>query len=182
MTKKPTSIRLVPVLLLTLATSLGGCVAPPIMDAPVSGEKVVRVTGYGAASIDSTLSPTQRHLLGVRAAKVDAYRNLAEQVQGLQVNGNSSVRDLASKNDTIQTYVSAYLRGARVVSTEMVSNGMYEAVVELTLAPTFFQCVWGMPSAPCSASHYEEPWYYGPYYHGPYYHGPYHRSPYYYAP
>ncbi|MDD3608615.1 MAG: LPP20 family lipoprotein [Halothiobacillaceae bacterium] len=140
MAKTPASTRLSP-LLLALSLGLTGCLPPQAMNGPGASDPVVRVSGHGAASTDPGLSPTQRHLMGVRAAKVDAYRNLAEQVNGLKVAGTSTVGELAAQNDSVRTFVEAYLRGARVVSTDLVSNGMYEAIVELHLAPTFYQGV-----------------------------------------
>jgi len=53
--------------------------------------------------------------LAGRAAQVDAYRNLAEQVYGFRVWGNTTVSAFVTQNDAVRTYVDAFIRGARVV-------------------------------------------------------------------
>lgn len=78
--------------------------------------------------------------MAMRAAQVDAYRNLAEQVYGFRVWGNTAVSAFAIQNDVVRTYVEAFIRGARVVSMTSIADGNFEATVELDLAPHFLDC------------------------------------------
>jgi hypothetical protein len=64
----------------------------------------VGLNGYG----------TNRQL-AKRAAVVDAYRNLAEATQGVQVDADTTVEKLTLQSDTIRTHVSALIRGAKIV-------------------------------------------------------------------
>ncbi|EEG07433.1 LPP20 family lipoprotein [Pseudogulbenkiania ferrooxidans] len=159
---------LLPLSVLTLALALSACAAPRQTTAaagsdPISGAgyvgagiepeapKVVvkevnpyqpvtiRVTGVGAAPLGTTLSPSQRKLLGLRAAKLDAFRAVAEEVQGMKLVGNSSVSNMLATNDAFRTYVDAYLRGVKVLSNTMAPDGTTEAVAEIVLDNDFYR-------------------------------------------
>jgi hypothetical protein len=79
--------------------------------------------------------------MAMRAAQVDAYRSLAEQVHGFRVWGNTAVSAFVTQNDSVRTYVDAFIRGARVVSMTAIGDGNFEATVELTLPEDFAACV-----------------------------------------
>ncbi|AAQ59580.1 hypothetical protein CV_1906 [Chromobacterium violaceum ATCC 12472] len=100
---------------------------------------VVRVTGSGAAPYTNSLTPSQRKLLAMRAARLDAFRSIAEQVQGMKLVGNSSVSNMIANSDSFRTYVDAYLRGVTIVSTVMKPDGTSEAVAEITLDQEFYK-------------------------------------------
>ncbi|WP_434628230.1 LPP20 family lipoprotein [Chromobacterium sp. CV08] len=100
---------------------------------------IVRVTGTGAAPYTNSLTPSQRKLLAMRAARLDAFRAIAEQVQGMKLVGNSSVSNMIANNDSFRTYVDAYLRGVTIVSTSMKPDGTSEAVAEITLDQEFYR-------------------------------------------
>ncbi|PTU66222.1 hypothetical protein DB032_15450 [Chromobacterium sp. Panama] len=100
---------------------------------------VVRVVGSGAAPYTSSLTPSQRKLLALRAARLDAFRAIAEQVQGMKLVGNSSVSNMIANSDSFRTYVDAYLRGVNIVSNNMKPDGTSEAVAEITLDQDFYK-------------------------------------------
>lgn len=103
---------------------------------------VIRVSGHGAQSrTDSQISTTQRNLLAMRASKMDAYRNLAERVYGTRIQGNTTVQNLATRDDNIRGYVDNLVRGAKVLSTRDLGNGAYETQMELVLEPRFQNCM-----------------------------------------
>ncbi|GAB7126383.1 hypothetical protein JCM19000A_08900 [Silvimonas sp. JCM 19000] len=99
----------------------------------------VNAVGYGALPMIDGLTNTQRRLLAMRASKLDAYRSLAETVQGIKLSGQSSVSALALTNDSFRAYVEAWLRGARVVSVTPLPEGGYETVLELQLGSDFYK-------------------------------------------
>jgi len=76
--------------------------------------------------------------MAMRASKLDAYRALAEQVQGVRVNGNSTVAAMMAQVDSFRVYVDAYLRGVQVVTVTQMEDGNFETTVELTLDDQFF--------------------------------------------
>jgi hypothetical protein len=79
--------------------------------------------------------------MAMRAAQIDAYRSLAEQVHGFRVWGNTAVSDFVTQNDSVRTYVDAFIRGARLVGMVSIGDGNFEATVELSLPPNFAYCV-----------------------------------------
>lgn len=102
--------------------------------------KEVKITavGYGASSSYEGYTPGQKRLMAMRTSKLDAYRSLAEQVQGVRVNGNSTVSAMMTQVDSFRVLVDAYLRGAQVVSVIPMNDGNYETTMELTLDSRFF--------------------------------------------
>ena len=77
--------------LIWLAGLTAGCATPLFEHAQVTSpaaSRVAKITavGYGA-SRENGYTPGQRRLMAMRASKLDAYRALAEQVQGVWVNG-----------------------------------------------------------------------------------------------
>ena len=112
----------------------GGCATTPV------SQKLTAI-GYGNSGSYGQYTSGQAKLMAMRAAKVDAYRNLAEQVQGLRVRGDTAVSAFVAQNDTIRTYVDSFIRGARVVNVMAIADGNYEATVELELTPVFFDCL-----------------------------------------
>lgn len=99
----------------------------------------IHVVGNGAPPYSNALTPSQRKLLAMRAARLDAFRAIAEQVQGMKLIGSSSVANMIATSDGFRTYVDAYLRGVRIVSTTLLPDGTSEAVAEIVLDQAFYQ-------------------------------------------
>ncbi len=102
---------------------------------------VISATGYAAPMVSKKLSRPQIRLLTLRGSKVDAYRNLSERVYGLKLRGSSSLRNMMAAHDELQTFVDAYLMGAKVVSQRELEDGSFETIVEMALQENFQQCV-----------------------------------------
>lgn len=88
----------------------------------ISGGKIV-VEGIGGAG--QTMSN------GYRAATVDAYRLIAEEVHGVQIDADTTVEDSILTSDIIKTKVNGVIKGAKVVSRSVDGNGYYHVVMEL---------------------------------------------------
>lgn len=71
--------------------------------------------------------------LARRAAIVDAQRNLLEEIEGVQVDAETTVEDLTIASDTIRTKVSGLLQGAKVVEEKYNVDGSYEVKIILPL-------------------------------------------------
>lgn len=63
--------------------------------------------------------------LARRAAIVDAYRNLAETIQGVQVDSDTVMQDLVIQSDTVRAKVSALVKGARIIEEGTNADGSY---------------------------------------------------------
>lgn len=73
-------------------------------------------------------------LMAERAAKVEAYRNLAETVMGLRISSNTYVRDFVAESDEIRTSLNTFLQGARQVGPpRYMPDGIVEVDVEVTI-------------------------------------------------
>lgn len=81
------------------------------------------VTAEGTGLPPEGMPAARGKVLARRAAIVDAYRQLAETVQGIQLDAETTVRELAVSSDIINTKVSALVKGARVVSQEYMEDG-----------------------------------------------------------
>ena len=67
--------------------------------------------GYAVVSTQPGKSDAQRRLMAIRAARMAAIRELAEQIHGLQVDSNTTVVDLMVQNDTFRGVVTGIIRG-----------------------------------------------------------------------
>ena len=81
---------------------------------------MVQATGYGAAP--DTGNAAQKRLMAKRAAQVDAYRNLAELIEGVRVTSATTVREMMVTEDVVKTRVSAVIKNAREIGVEYSKN------------------------------------------------------------
>ncbi|MDB2387197.1 LPP20 family lipoprotein [Shewanella sp.] len=98
------------------------------------------LTAVGYATLDAQPSPiaAQRVLMAMQASKIAAYRELAEQIYGQQLNASSQLADWLLTHDQITASVSGVIRGARVVKTYPAGD---HYVTELELD---FEQVWAL--------------------------------------
>ena len=101
--------------------------------APASPGARPLVTGLGFAQVSGQPGHTlnERRLMALRAARLEAMRDLAEQVHGLRLDSRTTVHDSVAVNDRIDAAVSGTLRGARLVRITPKGEDTYE--VELAL-------------------------------------------------
>lgn len=76
----------------------------------------------------------QARPMALRAAQVDAYRNLLETVQGVQIDSKTTVKDFAVESDVINTAISGMVKGAQIVKKEYLSDGTVEVTVRMPLS------------------------------------------------
>ncbi len=67
--------------------------------------------------------PAMARVTTERAAKLDAYRRLAEKIYGTVITSETKVRDMALEKDTITNVVEGMVQGAKVVQTSYYSDG-----------------------------------------------------------
>ncbi|PKL76682.1 MAG: hypothetical protein CVV27_09005 [Candidatus Melainabacteria bacterium HGW-Melainabacteria-1] len=91
----------------------------------------IMVTGSGAAPSKGSMSTGQKRLMAQRAAVADAYRQLAELVNGVNVDAETVVRDFVTESDVVRTRVSALIKGAQVGKPRYLSDGTVEIDVTL---------------------------------------------------
>jgi hypothetical protein len=117
------------------ALSLGGC---GIIDKHVEWETVepesypiLKAVGYAPIDSQRGDSDSAKLIMAMRASKLDAYRELAEQVYGQRLEGNQSVSSLVVESETLKASVEGVIRGAEVVKAYPVGDDTY--VTELSL-------------------------------------------------
>ena len=98
----------------------------------------IRVTGYGAQPKSFYPDP-QRRLMAMRAAKIDAYRSLAERITGIQIWGGTTIGDMVVEKDRFRVYLDTHLTGARVIAENQQEDGTFETIVELKVGQNFLQ-------------------------------------------
>lgn len=87
--------------------------------------------GFASITAQPGADAAQRRLQAARAAKMDAYRNLAEQVYGIEFASDSVVADTRVREDNIRVRVSGVIAGAEVVALEPLGNDSYQATLRL---------------------------------------------------
>ena len=118
--------------LLCLGVILAGCIGgPKPEDLGVKPGEVFRATGRGAPPPDA-VNEAQASLLALRAAKLDACRNLLEAVKGVQITSKTRVEDYITTQDRITSAVGGLLQGVVVDREEEMPDGSWEVEVYIT--------------------------------------------------
>jgi len=73
----------------------------------------------------------QQRLLAIRAARLDAYRGLAEQVYGQFLDGATTIADAVLRSDRVRARVEGIIHGAEVVGINPVGQDTYELTLSL---------------------------------------------------
>jgi hypothetical protein len=92
----------------------------------------IEAVGIGAPS-EKTIGKPNARPMALRAAKIDALRNLLEITKGVQVDSTTTVKDFTVESDVINTQVSGLVQGAQVVDQQYLSDGTVEVRLRLPL-------------------------------------------------
>jgi len=109
------------------ASILGGCSS--VYDKHVQWQAVkpdsfpvVRGIGYAPISLQKSEHETQRMLMAIKASKIAAYSELAEQVYGQQISSQTTMADMLIENQQLAASVQGIIRGAKVVKSYPVGD------------------------------------------------------------
>lgn len=75
---------------------------------------VMTVKGEGAAP-EGSFSQAQKRLLALRAAKIAAYREITERLDGVAISGETTIFNASAASDRVRTTVQGIITGAEVV-------------------------------------------------------------------
>ncbi len=92
----------------------------------------IEATGIGAPP-ERFYGKPQARPMALRAAQVDAYRNLLEVVQGVRVDSETEVKDFTVASDTIRAKVEGLVKGAQLVKRDYLSDGTVEVTLRMPL-------------------------------------------------
>jgi outer membrane protein FlgP len=105
----------------------------PTVDVTANALRPAPLIGRGFAQVAAQPGQTlnQRRLLAMRAARMEALRDLTEQVHGLRLRSDSLLRDAVLRDDTVAAQVQGTLRGARTTAIEPRGEDGYVVTLEL---------------------------------------------------
>lgn len=110
---------------------------PMVASKPVWASQMLSALGTGIPT--EGVSSEEGKIMAMRAAEMDAKRNLAEMVYGVQINSQTTVRDYVTENDQIQAKVQTVLAGARVSNPVFLEDGSVEIVAEISMEEVWDQ-------------------------------------------
>ncbi|MEN6321446.1 MAG: hypothetical protein ABFD82_22205 [Syntrophaceae bacterium] len=103
-------------------------------------EGYIEAIGIGAPPERYIGKPNARPM-ALRAAKIDAYRNLLEVTKGVRIDSSTVVKDFTVESDVINAQVQGLVKGAKVVNQEYLSDGTVEVTVRMPLSGSFSQVI-----------------------------------------
>jgi hypothetical protein len=153
----PIPPRLAPALAALVAAFVAACAppspepadpAPPMTALPVTAAPAApapeatpavaqpRLIGRGFAQVSGQPGRTlgEKRLLAMRAARLEAARDLAEQVHGIRLGSDTLVRDAVVQDDRLAASLAITLRGARTLSIQPRGEDGYEVTMALDAA------------------------------------------------
>lgn len=92
----------------------------------------IEAVGIGAPP-DRSIGKINARPMALRAAKVDALRNLLEITKGVQIDSRTAVKDFTVESDIVNTQVEGLIKGAQVVNQQYMSDGTVEVTVRMPL-------------------------------------------------
>jgi hypothetical protein len=103
-------------------------------------EGYIEAVGIGAPP-ERYIGKPQARPMALRAAKVDAYRNLLETTKGVRIDSTTVVKDFTVESDTINAAVEGLVRGAKVVNQDYLSDGTVEVTLRMPMAGGFAEVI-----------------------------------------
>jgi len=128
--------------LLGVTLALSGCTMPlpdkHVMYKEETPDGFPKLTATGFAIIDKQPGKNRDEQLihAMRASKLDAYRELAEQVHGTQISATSQVSDWKVSAENMVVSVKGVVKGAKVLKSYAVDN---HYITEVSLD---YQTIW----------------------------------------
>ncbi|MFT5313040.1 MAG: hypothetical protein ACI8Z9_001524 [Paraglaciecola sp.] len=98
---------------------------------------IISAVGYAPISAQRGEDDSTKMLMALKASKLDAYRELTEQVYGQKLDGEQSLANLVIKNTRLSSSVQGIIRGARVVKSYPVGDDTYATELELDFAHVY---------------------------------------------
>lgn len=83
---------------------------------------IIHGVGYAPISLQKSTHETQRMLMAIKASKIAAYLELAEQVYGQQINSKTTMADMLIENQQLASSVQGLIKGAKVVKSYPVGD------------------------------------------------------------
>lgn len=98
---------------------------------------VLSAVGYAPIASQHGNTDSEKNIMAMKASKLDAYRELAEQVYGQRINGQQSLANMVLNNAELQASVEGVIRGAKVVKAYPVGEDTYATELELDMEQVY---------------------------------------------
>ena len=92
----------------------------------------ISAVGFSSVSIQPSKNINQRRLMAIRAAKLDAYRNLTEQLHGIVIQGETTIGEAVLTSDKLAAAVRGVVIGARTDKIEPSSSDTYQVHMSIS--------------------------------------------------
>ena len=107
---------------------LAGC--QPLTE--IRNEELITAVGYASISEQRGRTLEEKQVRAMRASKIDAYRELTEQVYGVRISARASMDDQQLGIESTDGAVDGIIRGAEVIRSYPVGDS-YVTEMELDL-------------------------------------------------
>lgn len=97
---------------------------------------VLYASGFAPISMQKSTYETQRMLMAIKASKIAAYAELAEQVYGQQVSSKVTMADLLIEDQQLTASIQGVIRGAKVVKSYPVGD-VYTTELQLNFEDVY---------------------------------------------
>ncbi|PHZ59129.1 flagellar biosynthesis protein FlgP [Photobacterium leiognathi] len=104
---------------------------PPGPDLTQSKD-VIQAVGYASISEQKGRTKEEKSIRAMRASKLDAYRELSEQIYGLRISATTSLDDQQLGYENTDGAVDGVIRGAKVIRSYPVGDS-YVTEMELNI-------------------------------------------------
>ncbi|MEI6893054.1 MAG: flagellar biosynthesis protein FlgP [Colwellia sp.] len=128
------SVLILSALLVTSACSI--FYDEPLQNVKPESFPILHAIGFAPISIQKSTHKTQRMLMAMKASKIAAYAELAEQVYGQQIKGKVTMADLLIQNQQLTASVQGVIRGAKVLKSYPVGD-VYTTELELNFEDVY---------------------------------------------
>jgi len=92
---------------------------------------VLSAIGYAPIKAQRGATDSTKMLMAIKASKLDAYRELTEQVYGQKVDGSQTLSNFILSDERLSSSVQGVIRGARVIKSYPVGDDLYATELEL---------------------------------------------------
>ncbi|MCO7198975.1 flagellar biosynthesis protein FlgP [Pseudoalteromonas sp. OANN1] len=125
------------VVMVCLLAGLSGCSS--LVDKHIEYETVqpetfpvLRAVGYAPLSAQPGKTAGEKQLMAIKVSKLEAYRELAEQLYGQNLTSTITVKGAVAQNDGLKSQVNGLVRGAKVLKSYAVGD-TYTTELELDM-------------------------------------------------
>lgn len=107
--------------------------AQPAAPVQVADQGTPSLVGHGYAQVSGQPGKThnEKRLMAMRAARLDAMRDLVEQIHGIHLTAETTISKAVVQSDSLQALVDGTLRGAKTVSIQPTGSDSYEVILSI---------------------------------------------------